>query len=99
LLKEYRDVPLTLRDEKKIDHSQLEALISGIATLVADAKIIRPQKRISICRDPEDNMILECCLEAKADFLITGDKDLLEMENLPFNLQILTPRQYLEKSE
>jgi predicted nucleic acid-binding protein len=44
-------------------------------------------------------MILECCLEAKADFLITGDKDLLEMENLPFNLQILTPRQYLEKSE
>jgi hypothetical protein len=44
LLKEYRDVPLTLRDEKKIDHSQLEALISGIATLVADAKIIRPQK-------------------------------------------------------
>ena len=88
-----------MRDEEKIDHSQLEALISGIATVVAEAKIIRPQKRISLCRDPEDNMILECCLEAKAAFLITGDKDLLEIENLPFNFAILTPRQYLERKE
>jgi predicted nucleic acid-binding protein len=91
LLKEYRDVPLALRDEKKIDHPQLKALISGIASYVAKAKVIRPQKRILICRDAE------CCVEAKANFLITGDKDLLEIPNLPFDLKILTPRQFLEE--
>ncbi|MDI7259734.1 MAG: putative toxin-antitoxin system toxin component, PIN family [Thermodesulfobacteriota bacterium] len=69
LLKEYRDVPLALRDEKKI----------------------------LICRDAEDNLLLECCVEAKANFLITGDKDLLEIANLPFDLKILTPRQFLEE--
>lgn len=31
-------------------------------------------------------MLLECCLEAKAKLLITGDKDLLDMRNLPFNI-------------
>lgn len=97
LLKEYRNVPLALKDEGKIDHAQLKALISGIASYVAIAKVIRPQKKISICRDAEDNLLLECCVEAKANFLITGDKDLLEIENLPFDLKILTPRQFLEE--
>jgi predicted nucleic acid-binding protein len=26
--------------------------------------------------DPEDKMVLECCLVAKAKLLITGDRDL-----------------------
>jgi len=36
-------------------------------------------------------------LQATADFLISSDKDLLEIENLPFALDILTPRQFLKK--
>jgi putative PIN family toxin of toxin-antitoxin system len=95
LLGEYRNVPLALRDEEKIDHPQLKALIAGIASYVARAKVIRPKKKILICRDAEDNLLLECCVEAKAHFLITGDRDLLEIENLPFDLKILTPRQFL----
>jgi len=97
LLKEYRDVPLTLEAERKIEPLQLKALISGIASVVARAKVVHPQKRITICRDIEDNLLLECCVEAKANFLITGDKDLLEIENLPFDLEILTPRKFTEE--
>ena len=47
--------------------------------------------------DPADNMLLECCLESKATILITGDRDLLDMKVLPFYLEILTPRKYLEQ--
>jgi predicted nucleic acid-binding protein len=43
-------------------------------------------------------MVLECCLAARAKFLITGDRDLLDLENLPFSLEILTPKEYLEHS-
>ncbi len=43
-------------------------------------------------------MLLECCLAAKADFLITGDKDLLEIRDLPFSLKILTPRDFVEEN-
>ncbi|MEW6215631.1 MAG: putative toxin-antitoxin system toxin component, PIN family [Nitrospirota bacterium] len=50
-----------------------------------------------ICKDAEDNMLLECCLEAKANFLITGDKDLLDIKDLPFTLKIMTPRKFIEE--
>lgn len=75
----------------------MKALISGIAAFVARAKIVQPQKRIFICRDAKDNMLLECCFEAKANFLITGDNDLLDIKNLPFNTKILTPRKFIEE--
>jgi putative PIN family toxin of toxin-antitoxin system len=72
-------------------------LISGLASFVAKTTVVNPQKKLSLCRDPKDNMLLECCLAAKADFLITGDKDLLAMEALPFQLTIMSPRKFVEK--
>lgn len=35
-------------------------------------------------------------IAAKADFLITGDKDLLDMHPLPFQLKIVSPRKFME---
>lgn len=96
LLKEYRDVPLALEGEGKLTHDQLKALISGLAAFVTRAILVNPQRKLSICRDAEDNMLLECCLEARARFLVSGDKDLLDLPNLPFDMRVLTPRQFLE---
>jgi predicted nucleic acid-binding protein len=64
---------------------------------VTRTTIVHPRTKISICRDPADNMLLECCLESKADILISGDRDLLDIEVLPFHLKILTPRKFLEQ--
>ena len=101
LLKEYRETPMKLESEGKIDSYQLEILIAGIAAFVSNSKLVILKKKLSICRDSEDNMLLECCLVSKADFLVTGDKDLLEIA--PFclpqglhNLKILTPHQFLK---
>lgn len=96
LLDEYRDVPKELLAKNKIGREQFKALIAGIAAFVSEARIVFPEKTIDICRDPKDNMILECCDEAAADILITGDKDLLDIDNLPFRLQILTPRAFIK---
>ena len=96
LLKEYRDVPLALNYEGKLAHDQFEALISGLAAFVTQAILVNPKRKLSICRDKEDNMLLECCLEARASFLVSGDRDLLELRDLPSGLRILTPRQFLE---
>ena len=97
LLKEYRNVPLALEAEGKINHLRFKALISGIAAVVARAEIVNPKRKILICRDPKDDMLLECCIEAKADFLVTGDADPLNIAELPFNLRIVTPRKFLEE--
>lgn len=99
LLDEYRKAPLELEAEGRITHLQLKALIAGIAAFVSNATIVIPQKRLTLCRDVKDNMVLECCLAAKADFLITGDKDLLEIEDLPFNLEIMSPRGFMEAAD
>ena len=79
LLKEYREVPEELLAEEKVTHLQWQALVIGIASFVSGAKVVRPRRKLEICRDPEDNMLLECCLTARADVLVTGDKDLLEI--------------------
>ncbi len=35
---------------------------------------------ITICRDVKDNFLLELAKDGKADYLLTGDKDLLELK-------------------
>lgn len=95
LLREYRDVPRALIAEGKINDDQFKALISGIAAFVSKANIVKPGKKIEICRDGEDNMVLECCYAARAEYLITGDKDLLSIKLLPFNLKIVSPRTFI----
>ena len=34
----------------------------------------------AVCRDPDDNMVLECALEGHAQYIVSGDKDLLELK-------------------
>jgi putative PIN family toxin of toxin-antitoxin system len=74
LLKEYRDVPLILETEKKLTPNQLKVLVSGLAAFVTNTVVVYPRKKLFICRDPADNMLLECCFESKADFLIRKRK-------------------------
>ncbi len=81
----------------------MEALISGIAAVVAGAQVVVPASTLRLCRDPEDDMLLECCQAAKADVLMTGDKDLLALAHAARTvaglnrLRILTPRAYLHR--
>ena len=49
-----------------------------------------------ICRDPKDDMVIECAVAAGADLILTGDKDLLSVKNYK-SIRILTPRQFLDE--
>ena len=51
---------------------------------------------VTVCRDPKDNKFLSLALDSNADFLVTGDKDLLEVGKF-FKTEIITPRDFLEK--
>ena len=64
-------------------------------------RMAEPELIVSICRDPKDDAYLSLCVAIRADYLITGDKDLLAVDPLRFpafpnELKILTPRQFLE---
>jgi len=42
--------------------------------------VIAPKLNIKICRDEKDNKFLECAESAKADYVISGDEDLLSLK-------------------
>lgn len=46
-------------------------------------------------RDPKDDVFLACSLASNADYLVTGDKDLLTLKEYG-NTKIVTPAEFLE---
>ena len=64
----------------------LEGLPGGI--------VIPAGRRLHVVADETDNRILECAVAAKADFLVSGDGHLLELDHY-FRTRIVTPRDFL----
>lgn len=52
----------------------------------------------SVCRDPHDNLILAAAFFGKADFIVSGDKDLLVLGHYK-QMKIVSPKKFLEVLE
>ena len=64
--------------------------------LTTDAVIVSPAKKIHVVKnDPSDNKFLECAIEAKADYIVTGDKHLKEVDRFE-GLKIVNPKKFLD---
>ena len=72
---------------------EIEALIN----LIEHEAIIlpAPSKIHVIKEDPDDNKILACALEAKAQYIVSGDKHLLKLGRYK-NISIVTAREFLK---
>ena len=57
--------------------------------------VVNPSKVIDKVRDPDDNRVLEAAVEGNCDFIITGDKDLLDLGKYK-NIKILTAEKFLQ---
>ena len=49
-----------------------------------------------VCRDPDDDAVLALAIAAQADFVVSGDDDLLSLASFE-GIPILTPAQALER--
>lgn len=58
-----------------------EASISKTMTVLETGELVTPSIKITVCRDPEDNFVLELAQTCNADYLIIRDKDLLDLPN------------------
>jgi putative PIN family toxin of toxin-antitoxin system len=52
---------------------------------------------IRVCRDPNDDMVLECGVVAGAQVIVSGDKDLLVMGTYR-GIRIVTPAEFLQEN-
>jgi putative PIN family toxin of toxin-antitoxin system len=68
-----------------------EEIADGRRRIKAIARTGTPGVRLEVVKeDPADNKILECAVAAGADFIVTGDKDLLRLGRYDA-IRILTP--------
>jgi uncharacterized protein len=66
---EYRVV--LSRPESKIPKGLQRQLLQLIRNR---SHMIRPKRRLSVARDPDDNKFIECADAARADYLVTGNR-------------------------
>ena len=85
ILNEFENVLFKKFSASKEQIRTATRLISEAAQIVSHASVVS-----GICRDPDDDQILSCALSAEADYLVTGDSDLLELKEF-HGIRILTP--------
>ncbi len=69
---------------------QILKYLKGIST------VVEPILKLDAVKDdPKDNHIIECAVAAKADAIITGDKDLLRMGEYE-GIKILPVSEFLQ---
>jgi uncharacterized protein len=67
---------------------------SALQAILARGVRVKIRGTVKLCRDPHDDMFLECATLAKADLLVAGDKDLLTLGAYE-GTRIVTPSEYL----
>ena len=65
-----------------------------VSQLRTDAELIDVRSVVEACRDPKDNFLLALAKDGNADYLITGDGDLLSMEKFE-NTQIVKISEFI----
>lgn len=76
LLDEFLEVARRPKFRRFFSNTDIEELLE---TIDEYADFVKVQTQIEICRDPKDNFLLSLSVDGKADYLLTGDKDLLEL--------------------
>ena len=72
-------------------------LSSGILSpFIRNLKMIQTQSKISASRDPDDDKFLECAVDSRALYIVSGDKDLLVLEKYR-DVEIITAAEFLKR--
>lgn len=86
-------------------HVERSLAVRYVNHIAAIAIVVRPTQKLTVVEsDPDDNMVLECAVEAAADIIVTADKDLLKLKRCgtiqiqhPTNLKYIF--RYLENGQ
>jgi putative PIN family toxin of toxin-antitoxin system len=73
----------------KQERAELISLIRRACTL------LEPQSRRNLSPDPDDSPLIDLAIEAGAEYLVSGDPDVLKVSHK--NLKIRTPASFLKQ--
>ena len=82
-----------LRNKFKFPEESIQELIDILMTY---CHIVDVTSKFDVVRDKKDNKIVECAFDGKADYIVTGDPDLLELKEFK-GIEIIKAKEFLEK--
>ena len=92
-LRELMTKLLSPKFDRHVPRERRDALLLRLAPLI---EIVEVVQRIQASRDPDDDKFLEAAVNGRADVVVSGDGDLLELN--PFRgIAILAPATYLDR--
>lgn len=82
--------------QEMIDRKQGRLHPNLLAPLIKAMELIEPQTRVTLSRDPDDDKFLGCAKDARAMYIVSGDKDLLVLKEYE-QILIMTAREFCER--
>jgi len=98
ILKELGRVLQYPRIQERLTMEQAAELLKKLSN---NAELVAGTLKLSVLtRDPSDNVYLACAVEAKADYLVTGNSyHFEEAGKIYFGINIISPHAFLEAME
>ena len=96
LLREITSVLKRPRLRKYLSTDEALRFVAGLATqtiLLTDP----PGPPAAVCRDPDDDYLVALATARHADAIVSGDPDLHAIDNKQLDIEILTPRQLVDR--
>ena len=81
-----------LRNKFRLPEEAIQQLVDIFLT---HCHVVEPTSKFDVVRDKNDNKIIECAFDGKADCIVTGDLDLLKLKEFR-GIRIMTARKFLE---
>lgn len=95
LTDELSDVISRARFNSYISQEERNAFLYA---LTLESELVEITESVRVCRDSKDDKILELAINGNADYIITGDEDLLALN--PFQgILIIRPAEFLSIAE
>lgn len=95
-LTEFRETLLKYPDRFHMDEEDVQ---TEVETVRYFAEFVNPKEDIEAVEDdPDDDKFLEAALAGNVDYLVSGDKHLLDLDSF-LGIEIVTPRKFLDLLE
>jgi putative PIN family toxin of toxin-antitoxin system len=89
--------PLIAELNRVLKYPKLAKVIDGAAQLAdlvaAIGVVVAPTRTLAVVRDETDNRVLEAAIEGAADYIVSGDDDLLDLGSFE-GIPIMPPAEF-----
>ena len=95
LLDELKEILIRADKPFKLSENDAKKIVAAVEEM---AELVKTHSEFNVCRDEKDNCVLECAVDGKAEWIITGDMHLFKLQFFQ-GIQIVKVTEFLSKFE